>query len=102
MFINLNLKPSLNATKCLSEAVDVTYNDPALEDDLNRLYTIVSVRKKISIGAAKWRIINSIKRINKVAPQGFLKKYFYVYNKDEEITPKNFFSYARDYLKNVA
>lgn len=102
MFISLNLKPSLNATKCLSEAVDVTYNDPTLEDDLNRLYTIVSVRKKISIGAAKWRIINSIKRINKVAPQGFLKKYFYVYNKDEEVTPKNFFSYARDYLKNVA
>lgn len=101
MFISLNLKPSLKATKCLSEAVDVTYNNPTLEDDLNKLYMVVSVRKKISISVAKWRIINSIKRINEVAPQEFLRDFFYVYNKDDEVTPKNFFSYARDYLKNV-
>ena len=102
MFNNLKLKPSLKATKCLSDAVDITYNDPTLEDDLNKLYMVVSVRKKISIGAAKWRIINSIRRINKVAPQGFLRDFFYVYNKNDEVTPKNFFSYARDYLKKVA
>lgn len=102
MFIALKLKPSSKGTKCLSEAIDITYNDPTLEDNLNYLYKVVSIRRKITFSKAKWRIINSIKRINEVAPEDILKKFFYVYDKNDEVTPKNFFSYVRDYLeKNV-
>ncbi len=102
MFIALKLKPSSKGTKCLSEAIDITYNDPTLEDNLNHLYKVVSIRRKITFSKAKWRIINSIKRINEVAPEDILKKFFYVYDKNDEVTPKNFFSYVRDYLeKNV-
>lgn len=99
MFSILKLKPSSKGTKYLADAVEITYNDPSMEDNLNQLYNIISIKRCVTFSKAKWGIINSIKRINRVAPRDFLKKVFYVYDKYDEITPKNFFSYARDYLK---
>ena len=99
MFVVLKLKPYSKGTKCLSDAIDITFNNPTMEDNLNYLYKEVSIRRKITFSKAKWRIINSIKRVNEVAPEDVLRNFFYVYDKHDEVTPKNFFSYARDYLK---
>lgn len=101
MLVALKLKPSSKGTKCLSDAIDITFNDPTMEDNLNYLYKVVSIRRKITFSKAKWRIINSIKRVNTVAPEDVLRDFFYVYDKNDEVTPKNFFSYARDYLKTI-
>ncbi len=101
MFNDLKLKPSSKGTKYLSDAVDITYNNPAMENNLNDIYKIVSARREITVSKAKWGIINSIKRVNKVAPKEYLRKVFYVYDNSDEVTPKNFFTYTREYLEKI-
>lgn len=101
LFNNLKLKPSSKGTTYLSDAIDIAHTHISRLDSLNDIYNIVSAKRKVSPNKVKWSIINSVKKLNKAAPKEYLRDVFYVYDSNEEITPKDFMTYTIEYLEKA-
>lgn len=102
LFKNLKFKPYSTGTTYLSDAVDIAHRNNSILNNISVLYKILSQKHNVSASKVKWTIRYTIKQMNKDVPEDYLKSIFYIYEKNEDITPKCFLTYATEYLEKVS
>lgn len=102
LFRTLKLKPYSRGTVYLSEAVDIAHSDSNARENISIIYTILSKRHEVPFSRIKSSIRESVKLINRQAPEECLKNIFYSFEKNEEITPKHFLACATEYLEKIS
>lgn len=102
LFRTLKLKPYSKGTVYLSEAVDIAHCDNSARENISIIYKIISKKHQVPFSRVKSSIRESVKLINRQAPEECLKNIFYSFEKNEEITPKHFLTCATEYLEKIS
>ena len=102
LFKTLKFIPYSNGTTYLSDAIDIAHTNTSTLNNISVIYKILSHKHEVSFNKVKSTIRNTVKQINKEVPEEYLKSIFYIYEKNENITPKRFLTFVTEYLEKVS